>query len=134
MSWKLNVYYLITIHCNQTMTRCSNKRDHMFMFQYLMTRFEHIVKNKCWKQPMFLFNNVILLTLKIGYLLTIYIKHENDLKEFQMKYGFLNVPFTCINLIKEVLHVYWIIQFYSFQIILNVPLTHDFRFLKFTLT
>jgi len=29
--------------------------------------------------------------MKIGYLLIIYIKHENGLKEFQMKYGFLNV-------------------------------------------
>jgi hypothetical protein len=45
---------------------------------------------------MYLFNNIILLTLQIGYLLTIYIKHENGLKEFQVKYGFLNVQFTCI--------------------------------------
>jgi hypothetical protein len=58
-------------------------------------------KNKYWKQPISLFNNIILLTLKIGYLLTIYSKHENGLKEFQVKYGFLNVPFTCINLLKK---------------------------------
>jgi hypothetical protein len=50
---------------------------------------------------MSLFNNIILLTLKIGYLLTKYIEHENGLKEFQVKYGFLNVPFTCINLLKK---------------------------------
>jgi hypothetical protein len=39
-------------------------------------------------------------TLKIGNLLTIY-QHENGLKEFQVKYGFLNVPFMCINLFRK---------------------------------
>jgi hypothetical protein len=73
----------------------------MFVFQYSMTRFEHIFQKQMLKQPMSLFNNIILLTLKIGYLLIIYIKHENDLKEFQVKYGFLNAPFTCINLFRK---------------------------------
>jgi hypothetical protein len=48
---------------------------------------------------------IILLTLKIGYLLTIYIKHENGLKEFQVKYGFLNVPFTRVSFFGKFLHV-----------------------------
>jgi hypothetical protein len=75
---------------------------------------------------------IILLTLKIGYLLTIYIKHENGLKEFQVKYGFLNVPFTRVSFFGKFLHVDWVIQFYAFQIVLSIPLTHDFRFLKLT--
>ncbi len=100
MSWKLDVYYLIAIHCNQSMTKhapingticsCFN-----IQWQDLNISF----KNKCWKQPMSLFN-IILLTLKIGNLLIIY-QHENGLKEFQVKYGFLNVSFTCINLFRK---------------------------------
>jgi hypothetical protein len=102
MSWKLDVYYFIAIHCNQTMTKhvpingtvCS-------CFNIQWQDLNIYLKNKCWKQPMSLFNNIILLTLKIRYLLSIYIKHENGLKEFQVKYGFLNVPFTCINLFRK---------------------------------
>jgi hypothetical protein len=98
MSWKLDVYCLIAIHCSQTMTKhapingtvcsCFNTQ-----WQYLNIYF----KNKSWKQPMSLFNNIILFTLKVGYFLIIYIKHENGLKEFHVKYGFLNVPILFIS-------------------------------------
>jgi hypothetical protein len=102
MSWKLYVYYLIPIHCNQTMkkhvpingTICS-------CFNIQWQDWNISFTNKCWKQPMSLFNNFILLTLKIGYLLSICITHENGLEEFQVKYGFLNVPFTCTNLFRK---------------------------------
>jgi hypothetical protein len=39
---KLDVYYVIVIHYNQTMAKCSNKWDYMFMSQFAMTQFEHI--------------------------------------------------------------------------------------------
>jgi hypothetical protein len=58
------------------------------MFQYSMTKFEHIFQKQMLKATYILFNNIILLTLKIGYLLTIYIKHEIGPKEFQVKYFF----------------------------------------------
>jgi hypothetical protein len=55
-------------------------------------------KTKSSNQPTFVFNIIILLTLKIKYFLTIYINHPNDLNEFQVKYSFLNVSFTYVNL------------------------------------
>jgi hypothetical protein len=62
-----------TLQSNYDNTHC-NKWDHMFLFQYSMTRFEHIFQKQMLEQPMSLFNNIILLTLKIRYLLIIYIK------------------------------------------------------------
>jgi len=98
MSWMLDVYYLIAIHCNQSMTKHAPiKGTTCFNIQWQDLNISF--KKNCWKQPMSLFN-IILLTLKIGNLLTIY-QHENGLKEFQVKYGFLNVPFTCINLFRK---------------------------------
>jgi len=103
--WETNVMKVRCLlfncyHCNQSVTKhvpingticsCFN-----IQWQDLNISF----KNKRWKQPMSLFN-IILLTLKIGNLLIIY-QHENGLKEFQVKYGFLNVPFTCINLFRK---------------------------------
>jgi hypothetical protein len=48
MSWKLDVYYLIAIHC-KLWKKCSNKWDHMFMFQYSMTRFECVFQKQMLK-------------------------------------------------------------------------------------
>ncbi len=62
-----------------------------------MTRFEHIFQKQMLKATYVFIQQHHLLTLKIEYLLTIYIKHENGSKEFHVKYGFLNVPFTYIN-------------------------------------
>jgi hypothetical protein len=99
-SWKLDVYYLINIHCtpwqnvpiNGTMCSCFS-----IQWQDLNIFF----KNKCWNQPISLFNNIILLALKIGYLLIIYIKHEIGLIKFQVKHGFYNAQFTFVNLFRN---------------------------------
>jgi hypothetical protein len=79
MSWKLNVYYLIAIHCNQTMTKhapINGNICHVSIFND--KNWTYLSKTNVDKQPMSLFN-IILLTLKIGNLLTIY-QHENALK------------------------------------------------------
>jgi hypothetical protein len=80
---------------------CSNKWDHMFMSQYSRTSFEHTFQKQMLKVTYVFIQQHHFIDMKIGYLLIIYIKHENGLKEFQVKYGFLNVRFTCINLFRK---------------------------------
>jgi hypothetical protein len=50
---KTNVMKIRCLLLNQytlhTMTKCSNKWDHVFMFQYTMTRFEHIFQKQMLK-------------------------------------------------------------------------------------
>jgi hypothetical protein len=69
----------------------------MFMFQYSTIRFEHIFQKQMLKAT-YVFIQHHFTNIENRIFFTIYINHENGLKEFQVKYGFLNVPFTCINL------------------------------------
>jgi hypothetical protein len=73
----------------------------MFMFQYSMTRFEHIFQKQMLKATYVFIQQHHFINIKNMIFFTIYINHENGLKEFQVKYDFLNVPFTCINLFRK---------------------------------
>jgi hypothetical protein len=91
MSQKLDVYYVINY--NQTVAKCLNKWDYMFMSQIFgMTQFEHISFKRKMLKPTYIFiqqHNFIEFENNI-FLSIIHINHTNGLREFQMK---LNAPF-----------------------------------------
>ncbi len=90
MSQKLDVYYVINY--NQTVAKCLNKWDYMFMSQFGMTQFEHISFKRKMLKPTYIFiqqHNFIEFENNI-FLSIIHINHTNGLREFQMK---LNAPF-----------------------------------------
>jgi hypothetical protein len=77
------------------------------MFQFAMTQFEHISFKKRMLKPTYIFirqHNFIDFENNI-FLSTIHINHANGLKEFQVK---LNVPFSCVNLLRK-FYIQWTI-------------------------
>jgi hypothetical protein len=57
----------------------------MFMFQYSMTRFEHIFKKQMLKATYVFIQQHHFFDIESKIFLDIYIKHENVLKKFQVK-------------------------------------------------
>ncbi len=89
-----------TLQSNYDKT-CSNKWEHMFMFQYPMTRFEHIFQKQMLKATHVFVQQHHFIDIEIKIFVDYICQTENGLKEFQVKYGFLNAPFTCISLFRK---------------------------------
>jgi hypothetical protein len=67
-----------------------------------MTRFEHIFQKQVLKATYIFIQQHHFIDIEnrifVDY---IYIKHEIALKEFQVKYGFFNAPFTCVSILNK---------------------------------
>jgi hypothetical protein len=97
-----------------------------------MTRFEHIFQKQMLKATHVFIQQHHFIDKENRIFVDYIYQREKWFKKIPSEIWFVECTIYLYNPFEEVLHVYKIIQFDSFQIVLSIPSTHDFRFLTST--